>query len=1018
MIRILIILVVTCFDLKGQSLNPKYNFKHLNVQNGLTQNIVYHFLQDSHGFMWIGTHNGLTLYDGIKTTNFLRNEQDSTTISGNFINSILEDSIQQIWIGNENGIDLYNRSDNSFSHFGVDRPDGTKDNTYCVLLGFVSANELWFLDTKTRSIRSLNVNTKSTSFISELNTNHALFYKGSAQTVHIWSAYDIGTIHQICRNSELIGQQTYFSGKNDPLNNPALEVTHVFQQNDTIVWLSTNEGLVKLNPALNKYRIFNRWQNQIVRELRYAALSPKGHLWVGSGPAGIYSFDVNTNQFIDNFRNNKLDVFSICSDNIVSLYFDKTGNIWCGSYGNGSSYAGTENILFSSHFSKNETQAWNGNNNISWLGSDLHDNVWCMLADAPGFWILDKEFKIRMHKNPLLENGANFNGGMYKLLFDKGDVIWCTTNKGLYKYNIRTNKMHPIKYELISEEVQGSMWIRDITRLNDGSILFSTFVGLYLLTDESGKPVIKPITFLNPGAYSGFGTVFQDKANLVYVKSLGDSLYILKPTGEGKHFELFKSLRFKPAINHFFNEKGDSIIYLATSDGLYHINSKNLQIEKESFNNKLPFLNVNSVFKKDNKFWIFGEKGLYFFDERNKRGRRYTVEDGLPTNEFSLSALVYTPDDRCIAGTSNGLVTFFPHQKQDSIYPPRPRITNIYINDTLHISTRNPNETKKISLSYRENTFSFDFAPIAFQHVAECSFEFKLEGYDETWVKSDVAHYTRYSKIPPGSYVFGLRVIDAMGRVSPFTKTLEIAIAKAFWQTTFFKSAGLVFILLVGWLFSKRYLNYKIRKQRLEFEKQQAIERERTRIATDMHDDLGAGLTRIKFITESISEKSNDPAIEPEAEKLRISSNELVDKMGEIIWAMNDKNNSLEDLFFYLRSYAVDYCQENDLICEFPIPEAIPQKIVGGQVRRNVFLVLKESLHNVVKHANATKVSIHIVADDKLSLSISDDGKGFEQNAKNGGNGLLNMQRRAEALHGNLVVSNSFGTTVQLEVPV
>ena len=135
MIRIIIIIVVTSFGLKAQSFNPRYNFKHLNVQNGLTQNIVYHFLQDSHGYMWIGTHNGLTLYDGIKTINFLHNEQDRTSISGNFITCILEDSAQQIWIGNETGIDLYNRTDNTFSHFGVDRPDGTKDNTYCVPLG-------------------------------------------------------------------------------------------------------------------------------------------------------------------------------------------------------------------------------------------------------------------------------------------------------------------------------------------------------------------------------------------------------------------------------------------------------------------------------------------------------------------------------------------------------------------------------------------------------------------------------------------------------------------------------------------------------------------------------------------------------------------------------------------------------------------------------------------------------------------------------------------------------------------
>ena len=117
-----------------------------------------------------------------------------------------------------------------------------------------------------------------------------------------------------------------------------------------------------------------------MRELRYAALSPKGQLWVGTGPDGIYTFDINTNQFIDNFRNDKFDPFSICSDNIVSLYFDKTGNVWCGSFGNGSSYANIENTLFSNHLSKNEMQAWSGNNNISWLDFDNNENLWCMFA--------------------------------------------------------------------------------------------------------------------------------------------------------------------------------------------------------------------------------------------------------------------------------------------------------------------------------------------------------------------------------------------------------------------------------------------------------------------------------------------------------------------------------------------------------------------------------------------------------------------------------------------------------------
>jgi signal transduction histidine kinase len=1021
--HILIVLITFLFtglDSKTQSSTGNYHFKHLNVQNGLPQNIVYHFLQDARGYMWIGTHNGLSLYDGIKITNYLHSDQDSTSISGNFISSILEDSAQQIWVGNEQGIDRYDRNNNSFEHFGVDRPDGTRDNTYCVLLGFVCADELWFLDTKTRSVRSLNLKTKSTSFIAEFNTYHALLYKGSAGTVDIWSAYDKGTIHQVYVNNKLVRQQTYFNSKTGLFNDLELVVFDVFQQNDSTVWISSNEGLVKLNPILNEYRLFNTWGKEIVKELRCATLSPTGQLWVATGPGGVYAFDTQTNQFTNNFRNNKLDPSSLCSDNIVSLYFDRMGNIWCGSYGDGSSYANTKNTFFTNHISKNETQTWNSDNNISWLGADGNKNLWCMVTTVPGFWILNKEFKIGTHKNPLLENGMTYNGALYKILFDKGNNIWCATNKGLYRYDASTNRMHPVKYELISDEVQGSIWIKDIILLNDGSCLFSTYVGLYHLTNKTGKPVIKPINFLKPGAYTGFGRLFQDSDDRIYVKSLGDSLYILKPAGKENEFDLIRSIRFLPEVNQYFSEKNGSLIYLATVDGLYSFNKIDFRLGRTSFNSKLPFLNVRSMLKEGNKFWIFGDKGLYFFDEKNRIGRTFTVEDGLPTNEFTSSAVVVDDNQRCIAGTPNGLVSFFPGQLRDSIYPPLPQLTGIYINDILQNSGPGSNEIKNLDLSFKRNTFSFDFSSIAFQHASDCQFEYKLEGYDGGWIKAGIAHYTRYSKIPPGSYTFHLRVIDAWGRVSPFDKALKIEISRAFWQTNIFR-AGIVFLLLIlGWLLSRWYFTYKIAKQKKEFERQQLIEKERTRIATDMHDDLGAGLSRIKFLSQSILNKTeNNKAIRSEVEKITSFSDEMSEKMGEIVWALNEKNDTLADLVAYTRSYAVEYLANHNIECEANTPLHLPGTFITGEMRRNIFLSVKECLHNIVKHAGATKVCLSVQLGKMIQIIIHDNGKGIDWNNRRAfSNGLENISKRMKEINGDVHFANEQGTKVSLTIPL
>jgi hypothetical protein len=176
--------------------------------------------------------------------------------------------------------------------------------------------------------------------------------------------------------------------------------------------------------------------------------------------------------------------------------------------------------------------------------------------------------------------------------------------------------------------------------------------------------------------------------------------------------------------------------------------------QKDKLDERIPFISISSFFKKDGKFWLFGEKGLYCYDKKNNESRTFTVEDGLPANEFTLSDLVLDHNGRCVAGTSNGLVSFIPSDVKNITNAPRAQLNAIYINDILDTTSTNPDEIQKLNLSSRQNTFSFDFSSISFFHNSECSFEYMLEGYDDKWVKSGAAHYTRYSKIPPGKYSF------------------------------------------------------------------------------------------------------------------------------------------------------------------------------------------------------------------------------------------------------------------------
>jgi len=1002
----------------GQNFNPYYNFKQLNVQNGLAQDIVYHFLQDSRGYLWLGTRNGITLFDGIRTINFQHDDQHPYTLAGNTITRILEDSNRVIWIGNDAGIDQFNQGDNSFTHYGIPMADGHKENVYCVLLGFTNAYDLWFIDASSKAFKIFNTKTKKFRFVMPTDAVDGLLHINPvSNTVEIWTYLSMGTTQLVFKNDTLIRKNQFFDRGENNDQSPQL-IFHVFLQNDSTAWLATARGLINLNPGTRQYTIYNELDSQHVNEIRYVAESPGGLLWVSTGNAGIYTFDTRSKKFIDHFRNESLDPFSICSNNMVSIYFDKVGNIWCGSYGNGVSYAHIENNSFSKHLSKNELQHWKQGNDISWIGSDPENNIWCLMQDVQGFCLLDSTLRLKEYRWPLLKNGNRFIGAVYQLLLNGNSTAWCTTDRGLFLYNTVTNRIKQVDYPQISKSLFGSYWSKIIIRLQDGSVLFSTFGGVYRISNQKGHEVILPLTVSNDPLAGAFDMIFEDSARRLYVKDMGDSLYILSPTAYPGNYEIKKTLAFHPAIWQF--QESGPLLYMATDAGLFLLHKDNLKIENDPINKLLPFTSIKNILVKGNILWLFGEKGLYQYNTAEKNGRLFSIEDGLPSADFKEYSFLYTSSGKCIVGTKNGILSFYPEKLHDIVYPPRAQLTNMYVNDSSNGYLPNPQDISSVVLEHDQNTFSFDYSCISFQHAQASEYEYKLEGFDENWIRGGTTHYTRYSRIAPGKYKFRIRTIDAKGQISPFIKTLDIRIRKAFWQTAVFK---IIMIILLGVLIRmiiKWWLNTRILRQQMEFEKLRAIEKERTRIATDMHDDLGAGLSRIKFLSETIGMKKQlQEPIEEDISSIGNYANEMISKMGEIVWALNEKNDSLSDLLSYTRSYAVEYLLNNGIRCQVHAPDMFPSIFVSGEFRRNIYLTIKEALHNIIKHAKASHVIINIKIDRNLTIGIQDDGIGFDGlHIRPFSNGLNNMQKRMNDISGMLEIIHEKGTLTILSAPL
>lgn len=213
----------------------------------------------------------------------------------------------------------------------------------------------------------------------------------------------------------------------------------------------------------------------------------------------------------------------------------------------------------------------------------------------------------------------------------------------------------------------------------------------------------------------------------------------------------------------------------------------------------------------------------------------------------------------------------------------------------------------------------------------------------------------------------------------------------------------------------------KLANEKKEIENQIAIleaqKEERNRISADMHDELGSGVTHIRLMSEIVKTKMKENASLPEIDKISNSANDLITKMNTIIWTMTSSNDSVENLITYIRTYALDFFENTHIECTCNIPPTIPNIQLSGEKRRNVFLAVKEALNNVLKHSKATNVTINIALDDKLYISIQDDGVGIDlEKLRRFGNGLKNMKSRLERINGNFIIQNNGGALTQFEM--
>ncbi|MCA1817932.1 MAG: histidine kinase, partial [Acidobacteria bacterium] len=423
--------------------------------------------------------------------------------------------------------------------------------------------------------------------------------------------------------------------------------------------------------------------------------------------------------------------------------------------------------------------------------------------------------------------------------------------------------------------------------------------------------------------------------------------------------------------------------------------------------------NVVSAVAEDSYGRIYAGtgQGLDRLDPATGRVKHYTTADGLAGGR--IAAAFRAPDGSLWIGTSQGLSRFQPEPERQAPAPPVLLTALSVAGAARRVSALGETEMRLPDLPAGASQLQIDFVGLGFAPGESLRYQYMLEGADAEWSAPSAQLTVTYARLAPGRYRFLVRAVNADGRVSDAPASVSFRVLPPVWARWWF--VALAALAVVG----AAYALYRYRVARLL-----EVADMRTRIATDLHDDIGANLTRIAILSEVAKRQYGNGGGDEHGESPLASiadiARESVASMGDIVWAINPERDSLLDLVRRMRRHADEVFTLRDIALEFDAPGEERNLKLGAGVRRDLLLIFKEAVNNAARHAGCARAQIELRADDAwLSLTVSDDGTGFDTAGAAEGHGLANMRRRARKLGGGLEIESAAGrgTTVRLRVP-
>ncbi len=978
--------------------DTQYRVTHWKTEDGLPQNRIQSILQTGDGYLWFGTHFGIARFDGVRFTIF--DSSNTPEMVNHSCSALAEDRDGNLWIATQEG--LLRRKDGQFTRYT--KTDGLPDSSISQLCASRSGG-IW-------------IGTKS---------GLGRFQDGKFSRFYVADGLKEDFIRSLDENRKgiLIVATSKGLQQFDATTRRFLDFAQEFELPDqrkiplledqaNNLWVGTDDGLHRLDGG--RWTTFNTRDGLSDDSIRHIREDRTNGLWV-----------VTRNNRLNHFQNGRFTQVNLgesaAHPDVLCAYEDREGNLWLGTTSDGlirlqptrlKTYTTQDGLTF--------------------------DDVWSVCEGRDGgIWVGTGRGLSQIQAGRVTSYASvepALNSPFKSVLSDRTGTLWIGVSRGgLFQFKDGRFTNYNLAVGLGKQQVQalyedrgGNIWIGSDSSVIQYKNNYST-----RYTHEDGMPEF------------GASAILEDHSGNLWFGSYGgglckfrDGKFTVFTTRDGLSNNRARSL----------HEDADGVLWIGTERGLNRFKGGRFFAftTKEGLFDNL----VNHVLEDDfGNFWISCNRGIYRVSRRElndvAEGKAGTVRyaaygeaDGMLSSETkgeTQPAGWRGRDGQLWFPTTKGLVVIDPKAINDNKIPPPMVIEQVLVNDEIifgdgaiaraksaskvrnsKIETHNselhlaPGRVRVMEIHYTANSF---VTP------EKVRFQYRLEGYDLGWREAGQRRVAIYTDLQPGDYRFHVIACNNHGYWNSTGATFALYVTPGFYQTwTFYILCG---VALCGAGFFLHVIRVAFLNKFQQLEQEHALEQERARIAQDMHDDLGANLTKIAILSEAAKKNLAVPHLaESQLERISSTAGEVLDNLGEIIWAMNHENDTLDNLCAYLREYAAQSFELTSVNGYIDFPANVPSHPISAEFRRHVFLLVKEGLHNIVKHSGAMDANLMLtLPDSRLEILIADNGRGFTPDkVSQFGNGLQNMRQRVTEMNGTFDLQSQPGLGTQIKITI